>query len=216
MRAGTAFLLTLGVLLAAGVAADALVTRRAEEQASTLVSEELGAPADVTLSGWPVGLRLAAGRVPEIRVVASGVPLGDVALQRLDARLFDVPVRLEDLQGGGPPRLRGSSGGSFVAEFDEEAVGQLAGVPGGVRLGEGMGQVRAGDDGVDVAVSLEEGRIVLRPIGAAPEGVRPVEVTLPSLPGSPVIEEVRITRGVLRVSGQLVQLGPVELSLFSS
>lgn len=215
MRAGTAFLLTLAVLLTAGVAADALVTRRAEEEASALVSDELGAPASVTLSGWPVGLRLAAGRVPEVRIVASDVPLGDVALQRFDARLFDVHVRLADLQGGAPARLRGAGGGSFVAEFDEEAVGLLAGAPGEVRLGEGVGQVRAGDASVDVAVSLEQGRIVLRPIGAAPEGVNPVEVTLPPLPGNPVLDEVRITRGLLRVSGQLVQLGPAELSRFS-
>lgn len=214
MRAGTAFLLTLGLLLTVGVAADALVTRHAEGEATALVSRQIDAPADVTLTGWPVGLRLVAGSVPEVRVVAAGVPVGEVTLTRLDARLVDVRLRLADLDGGSLD-LRAARGGSVVVELDEATVGQLAGVPGDVRLGEGVGQVRAGEALVDVAVSVEGGAIVLRPIGSAPEAVTPLVVDLPPLPGNPTVDEVRITRGVLRIAGRLTQLRAADFSSFT-
>jgi hypothetical protein len=214
VRAGTAFLLTLALLLGAGVAADALVTRQAEREAGALAENVLGAPADVTLTGWPVGLRLVAGRVQEVRVVATQVPLETVTLSRLDVRLADVRLRLADLERGAV-ELRGARGGSVTVELDEAAVGTLAGLPGGVRLGEGIGQVETPGGAVDVAVSVETGAIVLRPIGSAPEAVTPVVVEVPSLPGNPTLDEVRITRGVLRITGRLVRFRLAEFSSFA-
>lgn len=205
MRAGTAFLVTLAVLLAGGVAADALVTRTAEEQAAARVEALLGAPADVTLGGWPVALRLLAGRVPEVRIAAEGVPAGPVALRRMGIELVDVVVDLDDLADPGLDRLRASRG-TFTAEIDEAAVADLIGMPGAVRLGEGVGQVRHAGGVVDVAVSLEDGAVVLRPIGSAPEGVEPIAMELPPLPGGPAVEQVRFVGGALRVSGRLTQL----------
>lgn len=211
MRAGTAFLVTLGVLLGLAVAADALVTSDAEERASAHVGALLGAEADVTLEGWPVALRLLAGRVPEVRVVATDVAVGDeLHAQRVDMRLLDVRLRLADLSGSEPPALRARRGGTLVAEFDKEAVARLAELDGDITFGQGIARLETDAGAVDLAAAVEEGRVVLRAIGSAPEHIGPVTVAVPPLPGNPTVDEVRIIANALRVTGRVTQLRPAD------
>jgi hypothetical protein len=205
MRGGTAFVITLVLLLGVGVGVDAWVTQQAEETASAQAATLLEADAaDVRLGGWPASLRLLAGTVPEVEVRARGVgvPDHDLRLAELDVVLRDVRLRFADLDAGFT-RLRGS-GGTFTAELDEAAVGRLAGTA--VRLGDGLGEVGE-DNPIEVAASVEEGVVVLRPVGAAPEGATPVALALPRLPGSALVESARIVPGGLRLQGRVGQVG---------
>jgi hypothetical protein len=205
MRGGTAFVLTLALLVGAGIGADAWLTRQAEEQASEQVAALLDAgAAEVRFGGWPASLRLLAGVVPEVEVRARDVqvPDGDLALTELDVELRDVRLRFRDLDAG-VERLRGA-GGTFSATLGEAAVAELAGAE--ITLGEGLGRIGA-DDGVEVAASVEEGVVVLRPVGAAPEGATPVALPLPRLPGSALVEGARIVPGGLELHGAVGQIG---------
>jgi hypothetical protein len=205
MRAGTAFVLTLVLLLGAGIGVDAWLTQQAEEKASAQAAALLDADAaEVRLGGWPASLRLLVGSVPEVEVRARGVAVPDheLRLGTLDVVLRDVRLDYADLDTG-VDRLRGS-GGTFTAELDEAAVGRLAGTV--VTLGDGLGEV--GEDApIEVAASVEEGVVVLRPIGAAPEGATPVALPLPRLPGSALVEGARIVPGGLRLHGRIGQIG---------
>jgi hypothetical protein len=205
MRAGTAFVLTLVLLLGAGIGVDAWLTQQAEAEAAEQTAAFLGADgAEVRLGGWPASLRLVAGRVPEVEVRARTVPLpdADLALSDLEVVLRDVRLRFADLEAG-LGSLRGA-GGRFTAHLGEEAVGRLAGAE--VALGDGLGQVRVEDTSVDVAASVEEGVVVLRPVGAAPEGASPVALPLPRLPGGAAVDGARIVPGALRLQGVINRL----------
>jgi hypothetical protein len=206
MRAGTAFLLTLVLLCGAAVGADALLTSAVEREASARVGAVLDAPADVALRGWPVSLRLLQGRVPEADIVAAGVPLGDgLRIDRLEATISDVTLDLSDLRRRDAWGLD-VGGGTFVAEFSEGSVGDMTGLPIQVRLGEGLAEVSVGDLVVEIAASVEAGRVVLRPLGPVPPGLGPVALSLPALPGDARIDQVRVLPGRLLVTGTLGSL----------
>lgn len=209
MRGITAFVVTVFLLVGAGALADAVLTERAEEESSAQLTSVLGAPAEVDLRGWPVVLRVLAGSVPEVGVVATDVPLADgsVTLDRLEATVFDVRVTLDDLTAPEAAEIEGGSG-TFEAQLGEEAVGALTGQPGAVRLRDGLGQLDLGGRTVDVAASVEGGAVVLRPVGTVPAGVEPLTVTLPALPGQAVVDSVRIGSGVVLLSGRILQLVP--------
>lgn len=206
MRAGTAFALTLVLLLGAGVGIDAWLTQQAEARASEQVAALLDAErADVRLGPWPASLRLLSGRVPDVEVAAvqARTPDGAVVLQNLEVHLRGVAVDFAALERG-VTSLRGR-GGSFVADVSADSVSAVAGAS--LRFGDGLGQVEANAAAVEVAASVEEGVVVLRPVGAAPEGAAPVALSLPRLPGGAVIEQARIVPGALRIAGVINHLG---------
>lgn len=208
MRGITAFVVTVFLLVGVGVVVDALVTARAEEEASLQLSGLLGGDADVDLRGWPVSLRLLAGNVPEVGVVATDVGLsGDVGLDRLEVTVADVRVTFADVRAPQAARVSGGAG-TFTALLDEAAVGALVGFPGAVTLGDGIGQVQAQGVSADVTAAVEGGSIVLRPVGAVPPGVEPVPISLPPLPGQAVVDSARIVPGALRLEGRVLRLVP--------
>jgi hypothetical protein len=206
MRAGTAFILTLALLIGAGIGADAWLTQQAEAAAAEQTAALLDAEAaEVRLGGWPASLRMVAGRVPAVEVRAAGVRLPDseVVLSELEVILRQVRLRFADLDAG-LDGLRGA-GGTFGADLGEDAVSQLANAE--VSLGDGLGQVEINGAAVDVVASVEEGVVVLRPVGAAPEGATPVALALPPLPGGAVVDGARIVPGALRLHGVVNRLG---------
>ena len=206
MRAGTAFVVTLVLLLGGGVGVDAWLTQQAEaavaERAAALLDAE---EVEARLGGWPSSLRLVAGSVPEVevRAVQVAVPDADLALAHLEVVLFDVRLRYADLEDE-LAVLRGLRG-TFAADLGTDAVARVAGAD--VVLGDGLGQVQAGEGLVDVAASVEEGVVVLRPVGAAPEGASPVPLALPRLPGGAAVERARIVPGALRLEGVVNRVG---------
>jgi hypothetical protein len=206
VRAGTSFLITLLLLCGAAIAADAWFTSTAEEQASQRVGAVLGAPTDVELRGWPVTLRLLQGTVPEVGLVAQDVELeGGVRLQRLEADVQDVRITFAELRGTDDLPIDGGSG-TFRAELSQDTVAHLAGMPGGVELGDGLGRAVIGGQPIEVVAAVEGGLVVFRPVGAPTGEVSPVALALPPLPGAAVIEAVRIEPGVLVISGRVLQL----------
>jgi hypothetical protein len=205
MRAGTAFVLTLILLLAIGIAIDAWATRSAEEQLAGHAAAMLDAEdAEVRLTGWPVSLRLIAGRVPEVEIRARNVHVASEGplLVVLEVALREVLLDYTSLDAG-PASIRGARG-EFVADVSEESVTRLAGVP--VTFGDGLGQVAGNADAVEVAASVEGGVVVLRPVGSAPEGASPVALALPRLPGGGVVERAQIVPGALRLRGTVREL----------
>lgn len=204
MRAGTAFLLTFVLLCGAAIGADAWVTAAAEDLASEEATARLGAPAEVSMRGWPVTVRLLQGRVPEVDLIAAGVPIDGVEqrIDRLRVTLTDARVQFRGL--GSAPELEAGAG-QFHAELSEAVVGALVGLPGAVTLGDGLGTVAAAGQSVDVAATAEAGAVVFRPLAPASQGLEPVELRLPDLPGATVqIEQALIAPGVLRLSGPVV------------
>lgn len=201
-------MLTLVLLLGAGIGADAWVTQRAEAAASEHVAALLDAEqAQVRLHGWPASLRLVSGRIPELEVQARDARLAerDVEIAVLEMRLTDVRLDFAALDEGFV-RLHGADG-TFTADLAEDAVAGLAGVD--VRLGDGLGQVVLDEQVVEVVASVEQGVVVLRPVGAAPEEASPMALPLPRLPGGAVVEAAQIVSGALRVSGLVTSLdGP--------
>ncbi len=196
---------TLVLLVVAGVVADTLLTNAAERQASARVSEELGAPADVDLRGWPVSLRLLSGTVPEVGITAQDVPVEDTSVRvaRLEVEVADVRIRFADLRAAGPLPVDGGAG-TFRAELSEAEVNRLAGV-GGLQLGDGVASFDVAGQRVEVVATVEDERIVLRPITGLP-GVGPVPLAPVALPGEIRLEAVRIRPGLIELSGRVLRL----------
>lgn len=204
MRAGTAFLLTFVLLCGAAIGADALITAAAEDRASEEVSRRLGAPAQVRMRGWPVTVNLLQGRIPELELTATGVPIEGQGqrIDRLRVTLTDARVRFRGMQTA--PELEAGTG-TFDAELSETAVTALAGFPGTVVFGDGIASVAAAGQTIDVAVTTEQGAVVFRPLVPVSQGLQPVELRLPDLPWATVqVDRALISPGLLRLSGLVV------------
>lgn len=194
--------------LAAGVllAADQWATSWAQERTAEQVSDALGAPAQVRLEGWPVGLRLLWGHVPKAVIVAQDVPIDDEAsIERLDVVLIDVRVRRSDLEEG---RLPPARDGRFRARVEEASVRELVGWAGrivDVRLHEGGLQLALGGVHVEADVVAERGNVSVRPeerlFGFL--GVDGVTIDLSDQPGSPYVEDVATSDRALVLVGVL-------------
>lgn len=203
MRGAIAFLTTVAVLLGLGAAADAAVTRRAEQQVSEQVSAEIGAPATVDLQGWPVSLRLLTGVVPRVDLVAADVPLEDTdaELSELRATLTDVRLRLADLSSAGVPIEAGPT--SFEADLDagdvERLLGPVAAI-GEIELLDGLARLTVAGFPIEGTVGVEGGAIVVRPT-APILNLGEVTVPLPALPGGVSVQRAVVRPGVLRLSG---------------
>jgi hypothetical protein len=203
MRGAIAFLTTVAVLLGLGAAADAAVTRRAEQQVSEQVSAEIGAPATVDLQGWPVSLRLLTGVVPRVDLVAADVPLEDTdaELSELRATLTDVRLRLADLSSADVPIEAGPT--SFEADLDagdvERLLGPVAAI-GEIELLDGLARLTVAGFPIEGTVGVEGGAIVVRPT-APILNLGEVTVPLPALPGGVSVQQALVLPGVLRLSG---------------
>lgn len=203
MRGTIAFLTTVAVLLGLGAAADAAVTRRAEQQVSEQVIAEIGAPATVDLQGWPVSLRLLTGVVPRVDLVAADVPLEDTdaELSELRATLTDVRLRLADLSSAGVPIEAGPT--SFEADLDagdvERLLGPVAAI-GEIELLDGLARLTVAGFPIEGTVGVEGGAIVVRPT-APILSLGEVTVPLPALPGGVSVQQAVVLPGVLRLSG---------------
>lgn len=211
MRMLTAFLVTLLVLIGGGVTLDAVLTDRAERGASERLASTFGGEADVGFGPWPVTLRLLAGSVPEVQATLRDVPAGEVRLRRVSVELRN--VRLEGGAGlavglNPPERVALRAGrGRLDAEIDEEAVRQLTGAT--VRLRPGQAVIDTPGGEVAVVAGVEDGAVVLRPVGEAADEreVEPVRFELPPLPGEPRVTRVELRQGLVRLSGEVRRLG---------
>jgi hypothetical protein len=207
-RGIAAFLVVVAVLAGAAFALDAWLTSTAERQAALRISDELGAPAMVRLEGWPVTLRLLSGRVPGAVVRVASLPLeGGATLQRLEARFTDVRIGFDDLTATGSG-LPVTGEGFFTAEIESGEVGTLVGLPGAVRLGEGVLHVRFEGTEVAAIAAVEGGRVVIRPVDPDPR-LGGLEVRLPPLPVGAVVTGVGVTPAALRLSGRVPSLAGV-------
>lgn len=210
MRTFTAFVVTLLVLIGGGVAADAVLTDRAERAAADRIGAQLGADAEVRFGGWPVSLRLLVGHVAEAGVVLRDVPAGDVTLRRVEAELRDVRIdagaALAFGAGAGPAGAVLRAGqGRLDAEIGESAVSELVGAP--VRIVEGQATVETPAGPVDAVVGLEDGQVVLRPVGEVPDGATALRFEPPELPGDARVTGAQLGAGVARLQAEIRRLG---------
>jgi hypothetical protein len=182
----------LVVIVAVAAAADLAATGFIERRVAEQVSASLGAPATVTLSGWPVAARLLAGRLPRADVAAEGVvraTLTDMAVDRrglvdpdrtlllsagggsAEVDLGDVQLRLPEVRGSlagltdpGQPVVLDTPGGRFEAELSDDDATALLGIPQlEVQFEDGYGRLSAGPVAVEATAAVEDGAIVLRP-----------------------------------------------------
>lgn len=200
------------LLLVAGivVGGDLLVTRLVERQTEQQVSAALEAPADVTLHGWPITLRLIEGVIPRATVNATDVPLeNNVSLSRLDVVLHDVEVRLSDLRqaGGGEVRLPPARSGTFEAELTEDAVAGVLGLPDAVSevtLRDGLVHLSAAGLEVSAEVGARDGDVVVSLAGPLAQlFAAEYPIDLSNEPGSPAVEDVAIRDGTMVLRGTL-------------
>lgn len=211
MRTLTAFLVTLLVLIGGGVTVDAVLTDRAERGAGERLGAEFGGEAEVGFGTWPVTLWLLAGSVPEVRVTLRDVPAGEVSLRQVSVELRNVRI-----EGGaalafglGEPQDVAllADHGRVDAELEEEAIRQLTGVTVRLRDGDALVDTPAGE--VAAVAGIENGAVVLRPVGEAAdeEEVEPLRFELPPLPGNPRVTRVELRDGAARLSGEVRRLG---------
>lgn len=209
MRTVVAFLVTLLLLIAGGVTADALVTDRAERTAAEELAAQLGGDADVRFGPWPVTLWLLGGRMPEVSVVLVDVPAGEVRLQRVAVELarvrVDAGLTLAGLGSGPETVTLRADEGRLDAELDEAAVSQLVGAP--VRLGEGQATIETDRGAFDAVAGVEDDEVVLRPVGDVPDGAEPARFDPPPLPGDARLTRVQLHAGVARLTAEVRQLG---------
>jgi hypothetical protein len=105
-----AVVLAVAALAVADLALEAYVEHRASQQ----VSESLGAPAAVTLSGWPVALRMVGGHLPraDVEAGAGDLPGAPARLASLQATLRDIDVDRRGLFDAERPLLVRARGGT--------------------------------------------------------------------------------------------------------
>lgn len=109
-----------GAAVAAPVV-DGAVRDAAQDRVAQVVAEQTGAAGDVDVEvggGWFVPQALA-GRYPEVRVVARGVPTEGPRLAEVRADLRDVRVPLRDVLGGAPQVRVGSSTAEVLLAYPE-------------------------------------------------------------------------------------------------
>jgi hypothetical protein len=200
--------IALVVAAALLVALDIAATRIAEERAEARVSEELDAPVDVTLHGWPTGLRLLTGQVERAEVTARDVYLEEsgATLDRLDVTLHDIDMGWDDVMNP-PEDLPPASGGNFEARLSGDATWALAAVPGGLAsldIADGGIRLRTllGQASADIVVV--GGQVQLIPRTALGIFLSfPVTIDISDQPGSPTIEEAWVDGDTLILRGPL-------------
>ena len=201
-------LLVLGVLF---FIADQAVTTYAEQRTTASVSQALDADATVALTGWPVGARMLLGSIPEAHVAATDVPIGKGAtLERLEVTLTDVKVDVNDLRQNSD-QLPPADEGTFAAELSEASVTAMLGLPGNlakVRLRNGVMQLRAAGLEVEAEVGTRDGDVVVRLRGRLVQllGGAKFTIDLSGVPGSPEVDDVKIRRGAMTLSGTLADI----------
>lgn len=205
MRRLLIVLLVLLVLVGLLLAVDQWVASTAERRAEDLVSEELGAPADVELRGFPVGLRVLMGSVSEAVVRAEDVPVQrGPRIERLVVRLTDVQIA----RGGGVRELPRAETATFAALVAEEHLRELVTVPASVldiTLEEGRARIELLGRGVPADVVAEGGNVVLRPRDpiALALGLGRIPIDLSRQTGRPEVREVEVREDALVLRGVL-------------
>lgn len=203
--------IVLAIVVVGLVAADRALAGAAEGRAAERAEEVLGAPADVQLTGWPVGWRLVAGRPVDVVLSARDVPLpdGDGVLDVLEVELDGVRAGLGMLDEPSSP-LRAEQG-RFVAELGDDAVQQRLGVVGRIPLVDvelRSGVVRlnvARFPAIDATAEIDDGQVLFRPT-APIAGFVEVELRLEELPFGFVVDDVTVRPGTLRLSGSATNL----------
>lgn len=218
MRALLGFTLTIAVLLGAALLADELLASRAERQIEQYASDQLGAPTDVRLDGFPVGLRLLFNRVPEATLSAGGVPIPgrEARITDLEVQLTDARFSAADLARGAELPLRAERA-TFRAELDGPALLALADAPPllqGIDLIGGelrfvLGVPDLGTVTPSATVGVRDGDLVLRPSAGLPAGVgglAELVVPLDGLPAGAVVSDARVQAGRLVLTGSVTNV----------
>jgi hypothetical protein len=194
--------------------ADIVVTNIAEERAAERVTEELDAPAEVTLHGWPVALRMLTGTIQRAEMTATDVPLEDGGtLDSLDVTLHDIEVGLGDLTDP-PDGLPPARDGEFEARLSGDITWALTSVP---RM---LATLRIERDAVRLQTLIANMSADLRvrsnalvfepnvPLGVLFRGE--VSLDLSEQPGSPRLQTADIEGDTLVIRGTLDELGRAE------
>lgn len=207
LKLGVAVFLVLSCLVVVDLVIERLGERRAEDR----VAAEIGTPVEVDLQGWPVGLRLLTGRVPQAEITAQDVPLrGQIEVDHLEVVLADVRLGLRDLRSP-PDAVPPARSGHFEAHIGGDATYRLAAVPASVaslRIEDGavrlqlLGLEAAGD------VRVRDGRVLIvprTPVGALLASEIPLDLS--DQPGRPRIREAEIDGDTLVIRGTLEAVG---------
>lgn len=199
------------VVVAAGLLLlDRVVTSMAEERAAERVSEELEAPTEVTLHGWPVALRMLLGTIERAEVTATDVPLDEGGtLDQLDVTLHDIDLDIGDLQNP-PDGLPPARDGEFKASISGDITWALTSVPSMLASLEITGdvvQLQTPVAALSADLVVHRNRLLFEPdvpLGVVFRG--DVELDISDQPGSPVLEEAAINDGTLRLRGRFEDL----------
>jgi hypothetical protein len=198
-------LLVCGALLVAALATvNYGLASTAEDRVERRVSNAIGSPADVDLGGWPVGLRLALGRIPRIDVLAR-----DVSLGQGDARLPYVRAELEEVAlgiGGGHipgPGLPDFASGRFQTDLEPDTLAAYLAARHAVddvAVRAERVRVLVNGEAHDASPDVHGGVAVLRTANGD------LELELDeALPGDAEVERARIVDGRLRLVGSLAR-----------
>jgi LmeA-like phospholipid-binding len=190
------------VLAVVVIGLDLALERAAEQRASQQVSLLLDAPARVDLRGWPVSLRLAFGSLPAVAVHAQDVATGSgVRLQRVEATLNEVRLRLGDLFHARPPI--DARAGRFTADLDAQALQQLLGRGSAttIQLVDGLVRLRTPTTTIDTRAGVEDGVLVLTPVTSPSRRLSRLEIPLPKLPAGTMVQRVTAFDDVLQLEG---------------
>lgn len=217
MRRLVAILLTAGLVAALLVAIDLAVTATTQERVTDRVSAALDAPAEAEVSGWPVTLHLLSGTLPAVHVTARNVPLnaGEAVINDLDVRLRDVDLSWDDLTADSS-QLPPADEAVFEAHLDQQTAQALLDVREevvAVELREGTVALDlAGVVHIEATVDAEDGQVVLRPRDgiAGFLGLGEVPIDLSDQPGSPHVQEVRVTPERIVLFGTLDAMKPTD------
>lgn len=194
------------VVLVVVAAANAWLAAAAEDRVAEEVERELGAPVDVRLEGFPVGLRSLTGRLPAAELRGRDVPLPDTAATASEVRLSLTDVRV-DRDSGRVEAARAD----ITATLDESAVEELLGVLGrvplvGIELQPGALRLNvAGFAAVDAAVRADEGDLVVG-LTAPLNQLIPGELRWEDLPLGLQLDDVRLRTGEMELDGHLAPM----------
>lgn len=147
----------------------------------------------------------------EARVSAADVPVPDspAVLRGFTADLPRLRAT-RSLRGAAETTIVRSDGGLYRARLDEGEANRLWTLPGRVRFSDGVARLEVGEMGVDVAVGVRDGSLVLTPI--LPPLLRPILGDLPplvvdtGLPEGAAITGVVVSPGVVEIAGRAEQV----------
>jgi hypothetical protein len=209
MRRIVISLVVLLVLAGLVLAVDQWIESTAEARAQEQISERLGTPTEVELRGWPVGLRLLAGSVPEVLVRATDVPVEGRGprIDELRVRLTDVAI---DVRSPGDELPQGETA-TFTAVIAEASLRELVDLPSSVldiTLEQGSARIAVLGQAIPADVVAEDGNVVLRPqlSFAAVLGLDRIPLDLSAQPGGPYVREVEVREDALVLRGELREL----------